>query len=157
MDPLRLNLLKKIKSIFESVTDEEAPPENKKFYGIKFSVVGIGALSAVDTRKRFAIGIVVGDEKLPTTTGTRDPILSVDIEFRQTLNNGDEEPGIAVERLLAQVQQIIMDHDDLEGEAISFSEVGNEIDLTTYSDKTVRGVVRCEMQYRQAQGTVYAL
>lgn len=150
MEPLRLTLLKKIKTIFEGVTDQGDPvPPN---YGVKFSVVGIGALSAVNATKRYAIGIVVGDEKLPTTTGTRDPILSVDIEFRQTINQGDPEPGLAVEMLLAQVQQIIMDNETLDGEAISFQEVGNEIDITTYSDKTVRGVVRCELQYRQGIG-----
>jgi hypothetical protein len=155
METVRLALIRSVKKLFDNVTDEENPSEDKTYYGVKFSVVGIGALGDGDNRKKYAIGIVVGEERKPSTYPTKDPLLELNIEFRQTINAGDEDPGIASEVLLGVVQQVVADNETIGGLAISWLEVGNEIDLVTYSDKSVRGVVRTQVQYRHAFNSVY--
>lgn len=124
-------------------------------YTFKFGVVGLGSLGDVDNRKRNAVGIVPGAEvkepKFPLTQNT----LPVAIEFRRLVNQGDNDPGEEVEDILGQLQHYLGEDNKMGGLAVDFVETGCEIDLDSYTDKTVQGVIFMEMRYRHRIGDPY--
>ena len=113
-----------------------------------YSTVELGPLLDGDARKRTAIGIVPGTEvndvrffpimecKLPVT-----------IEWRITVQ-AKEKPGVMAEVMLAEVQRVIAMDRTMNGFAIDVKETGNEIDVLSYADKTVNGIVQLLIIYR---------
>lgn len=117
-------------------------------YSYKFSVCKIGPLGSLDNRKASGVGIVVGRE-------TNDPLypfdqkkLPIAIEWALTRNRGDEEAPVEAESMLAEVQRRLHEDTTFGGLAVDFREAWNEIDLDSYLDKSIRGVVMMELLYR---------
>lgn len=154
-DSVRLDILKYIKGLYEAATDQDPPASGKKYYGLKFSIVEIGPLGDPDARKRSAIGIVAGPERKSDLFPLKTSMFEVAVEFRITVNRDDDQPGILAERMLGVVQQIVYDDDTLGGKVIKVDETGNEVDLMTYADRTVEGVVRFNVHYRHTFANVF--
>lgn len=152
---VRLGILNQIKAMYSAVTDEENPPAPKKNYGIRFSVVAIGPLSDPDLRKQFSIGIVASTEKKSDLYQLAQNQFDITIEFRAVVNQGDDDPGILAERVLAIVQQVIYDDRTIGGLVIDTHEIGSTIDLVTYSDRTIVGLVIFQVLYRHSPQDVY--
>ena len=117
-------------------------------YSYSFSICRIGPLGSLDARKASGCGIVVGRE-------TNDPLFPLDqkklpiaVEWALTRNRGDEEAAVEAEGMLAEVQLRLHEDTTFNGQAVDFREVWNEIDLDSYLDKSIRGVVMMELLYR---------
>ena len=117
-------------------------------YTVSFSVIGLGPLTTRDTRKQSALGLVPGTEVKTPVYPFETCRLPIAVDFRYTVNQGGGSPGDNVEDVLAQVQKRIREAGNLGGLAADYSEMSNEIDLESYSDKTVSGVVMTQLQYR---------
>lgn len=147
-DSIRLQCLRRLKANFEAVKRGE-PTDDPYLFG--FSVVAIGPLADFDNRKLTAVGIVVGAEQpsdqMPNLS---QKILTCNIEWRITRNKGDEDPGILAEIMLTEVQRVMYSDRTLGGLCIDIRETGNEVDLDTYLDRGVVGVLRTEILYRHS-------
>lgn len=127
-------------------------PEDLFPYTVKFSAVELGPLGDADTRKLHSAGILPGRERKKTLYPLDDCWLPISIEFRQTINRGDAASGIEIERVLGEVQTRIHADTTLGGNALDLRELGNEIDIESYADRTVRGVIMIEINYRHQTG-----
>jgi hypothetical protein len=146
-DTIRLTIMRKFKALYEAVDDTT--------HGIKFSNVQIGPLGNQDAKKLAVIGIVAGPETKSDLFPLKTSLLEVNVEFRFTVNQGDERAGIMAERILGVVQQVIYDDDTLGGLVIKTDELGNQINMIDYGDKSVEGVVQFQTQFRHATRDVY--
>lgn len=153
---VRLGILNAVKALYVAAVNNEEPPEGKVHYGVEFSVVEIGPLGDPDTRKLNAIGIVAGEERKSNLFPLKTVQLPLAIEFRITANKGDPSAAVLAERMLGVVQQIMYDGGDLGSRVVQADEVGNEVDLYTYADRTIEGVVRFMLQYRHHTQDVYS-
>jgi len=145
MTSVRLTILQAIQAEFQAM---EANKPLTDPYGITFSTVAIGPLSMNDNRKKFSLGIVVGPEKETFSMPYIMCFLTVNIEFRVTVNRDDPDPGILAEQVLTVVKRLMMADRTWGGIAIDTKVTNSEIDLTTYADKSVMGVCVCQVQYR---------
>lgn len=140
---VRRKLLEAIRATFQAV--DEAT------WGLKFSMVAIGPLAAPDYRRRFSIGIVPQQE----TYGDLFPLiarsLQLAIEFRVTVNKDDEDPGLVAEFLLGQVESICLQDITWGGHAINTKLRGNEINMDTFADRAIDGVVFLTVDYRHSR------
>jgi hypothetical protein len=157
MTSQRLAMLLKMQDMYQAATDIAAPdtPSGKRHYGITFDNVVMGPIADQQLRKRFTLGIVADPERKNESFPVIDPLFDVAVEFAVVKQKADEEPGILAERVLAVVQQIIYDDRSLGDLAIDVTEIGSTVDLTTYSDSSIRGVVQWRIQYRHSQNNVY--
>ncbi|MDR3739018.1 MAG: hypothetical protein P4L40_08350 [Terracidiphilus sp.] len=147
-DPVRLLILNDIVSKYEAV---DVDP-----WGLKFSTVELGPLGDPDQRKQYSVGVVPGPEKNGFEFPYAMVFLKVDVEFRVTANRGDAKPGILGERALGVVKQVLLDDRQLSGQAIDTKITGSEVDLQTYTDRSIVGVVHFEVQYRTSHSDVYS-
>lgn len=155
-DSVRLGILRYIKTLYEAATDQTPAPSGKVYYGVTFSTVKIGPLSDPDARKLNAIGIHVDPETKIDLFPLKQSTLPINIEFRWTANRDDpDDPGVMAEKMLAVVQQVIYDDQSLGGLVIMANEESNEVDLVTYADRTVQGVVKFNVLYRHSTINVY--
>jgi hypothetical protein len=141
---IRQTILEAMQDAFEAVTPGTDPGD----FDFAFSEVNIGPLGDPDVRKLNAIGLVVGRERKEHQYPFEMCFLPVDIEFRVTVNRGDDPPAVMAETVLTPIQMVLYNNKTLGGIAIDGYELGNEIDLTSYADKSVQGVVNWEVQYR---------
>jgi hypothetical protein len=156
-DTVRLDILKYIQTIYQHATAANPATVPKKYYGIDFSVVEIGPLGGEDSRKRSAVGIVAGKERKSALYPVWDAMFSVAIEFSFTINRDDDDkPGVIAEQLLGIVQQVLYDDDALGGKVLKFDEKGSELDLLTYQDRSLRGVLHIDVHYRHNYSNVYS-
>ncbi len=125
-------------------------------YGIGFGTVALGPIDDTDFRRKTAIGIVPGVEDKQDLFPLKDVTLEVGVEFRIAVQKlDDEEPGIFAERMLGVVQQIMYDDTDFGGLILMHNETGSSVEMDTYADKNVVGVVNFEIRYRHAHNNVY--
>lgn len=140
---VRRKLLEGMRATFQAV--DEAT------WGLKFSIVAMGPLAAPDFRRRFSIGIVPQQE----TYGDLFPLitrsLQIAIEFRATVNKDDEDPGLVAEFLLGKVEGICLQDITWGGLAISTKLRGNEVNMVTFADRTIDGVLFLTVDYRHAR------
>jgi hypothetical protein len=139
---IRRQIIEQIKATFEGVTEAD--------WGVRFSTVAIGPLGDADQRKRYSVGIVPGAEVYSDLYPYRCRDLNIAIEFRVTVNRTDEDPGLMAEELLATVERIVLKDTTWNGLAIETKLAGNEIDMTTYADRSVMGVLFIQVSYRHA-------
>jgi hypothetical protein len=147
-DSVRLGIIRKIEAMYKAATTAS--------YGIEFSFVAVGPLGDFDAKKLAAIGIVPGAERKSDLFPLKSSLLEVNVEFRFTVNRGDESPGIMAERVLGVVQQVIYADNTLGGSVIKTNEFGNQIDMADYGDKYVQGVVQFEVHYRHSTDDVFS-
>lgn len=143
---IRREILEFIKGLYEAV--------NEASYGIKFSSVRLGPLGNPDSTKLCVVGIVPGDERKSDLYPLKTSLFDVNIEFSVTANKGDV-PGVLVEKFLGVIQQVMYDNDTLGGLVIMCQERRSTIDMFTYLDKTIMGVVTFEVHYRHNTKSVY--
>ena len=74
--------------------------------------------------------------------------MTVNVEFRVTVNQGDAEPGVMIEQALTVVKRGLTDDRTWGGLAIDTKVVNSEIDLVTYADRAALGVCVAQIQYR---------
>jgi hypothetical protein len=151
---IRHRILLKIKEAYQAVQppDTDAPgyvPSDAD-WPFAFSTVEIGPLSDEDQRKRYSIGIVAGPECESYLFPLIECQFTVNIEFRATVNQGDPKPGIVGEQVLTVVKRVIDVDRTWGGLARDTLRIGNEIDLVTYGDKTVMGVLQINVFFRHS-------
>ena len=139
---LRHAILEAMKTTFAGIDEPDWP--------IKFSVVELGPLGDEDQRKRYSLGIVPGPERYKHIFPFIERTLQVGIEFRVTVNRGDEKPGDLAERLLTMIERIILLNQTWGGIAIDTNLSNNEVDIQTYADKSAQGVLFVEVMYRHS-------
>lgn len=153
VDTIRLKCLEWLETSLKTVNTPDDVLNDDFPYKIKFSIVGLGPLGDPDNRKQYAAGIVPGREtKSPFQYPQDQCKLPVAIEFRMTVNKDDFPPGKEAELVLGEVQNRLFIDTTLGGLAVDMHETGNEIDLDSYGDKTVQGVVMVEIIYRHFAG-----
>jgi hypothetical protein len=154
-DTVRLSILRYVQALYQAATEVNPAPGGKRFYGLHFTVAEIGPLGDPDSRKQYVVGIVPGKEQKSDLFPLRTAMFPIRVEFRGTHNANDDKPGVFVENLLGVVQQVIYDDDTLGGLVLSALETENEIDMQTYADRTVQGVVTFMVHYRHTTQSVY--
>lgn len=146
---VRLQILKAIEATFLGMTVTGSPTGDPGDpWGVEFSTVEIGPLIRTDQRKRFSIGIVTGHETEKFSMPYVMCFLEVNIEFRVTINQGDEDPGVVLEEMLTVVKRGMIADRQWGGLAIDTKITGSEIDLITYADRAAYGVCVATIQYR---------
>ena len=145
MTSVRLTILQTIEAEFKAMLATE-PPDDP--YGVTFTTVAIGPLSGYDQRKQYSLGIVAGPEKETFLYPYITCWLTLNIEFRVTVNRGDAEPGVLIEQLLTVVKRKMTSDRTWGNRAIDTKVIGSEVDLITYADRSAVGVCMCEVQYR---------
>lgn len=152
MKSLRRSILEAMRDAFRAV--DMPDPDDTTTLGdwpLKFSTVEIGPLGDSDHRKRFSIGIVPQAEAYGDLHPFITRNLRVGIEFRVTVNRGDEAPALMAEEVLTVVERVVMSNRSWGGLALDTKFMGNETDMTDYDDKTVYGVLFVEVSYRHGQ------
>ena len=142
---IRLQILQAMKAAFVAITPDQ-PADDPM--GWQFTTVAIGPLSGYDQRKQYSLGIVAGPEKETFLYPYITCWLTLNIEFRVTVNRGDAEPGVLIEQLLTVVKRKMTSDRTWGNRAIDTKVIGSEVDLITYADRSAVGVCMCEVQYR---------
>ena len=145
MTSVRLQILNNIVDGFKAM-DAAAPVDDP--YGITFSNVALGPLAKYDQRFRYSLGVHMGNEKETFQMPYIMCFMTVNIEFRATVNRDDDTPGVMIEQLLTVVKRFVGNNRGWGGLAIDTKVVGSEVDLITYADRSAVGVCICEVQYR---------
>jgi len=145
MTSVRLQILDAIVASFAAMQADQ-PDEDP--YGVKFSTAALGPLSDYDQRKRYSLGVVAGPEKETYQYPFVMSFMTVNLEFRVTVNRDDTSPGRMIEELLTVMKRRAVEDRQWGGLAIDTKIVGSEIDLTTYADRSAVGVCVIEVQFR---------
>ena len=146
MTSVRLTILEAIETFFINQVTATLPTDDP--YGITFSTVAMGPLGTWDNRKRYSLGIAVGPEVEKFSMPYIMCWMTVNMEFRLTVNADDAAPGVMIEQLLTVVKRAMTADRTWGGKAIDTKVKGSEIDLVTYADRQAIGVCICEVQYR---------
>jgi hypothetical protein len=120
--------------------------------GLTFSTVEIGPLEVKDIRKANSIGIVAGPETKTGKFPLWECVWSIAIEFRSAANQDDLKPGLIAERSLTAIERLVYMNRTWGGLAIDTIDQGNEIDLTSYADRSIMGVLKIFVRYRHSEG-----
>jgi len=144
---VRSTILAAIVAKFASM--QSTAPENDP-YGITWSTVALGPLVKFDQKKRYSLGVVPSTEKTKFLYPWVENLLTINVEFRVTVNRDDDAPGVMIENALTVVQRALTEDRTWGGLALDTKLVGNEIDLVTYADRSAMGVCVCTVQYRHA-------
>jgi hypothetical protein len=151
---IRQSILSAIQAAFQAVqppnTSAPGYTPSDADWPFAFSTVAIGPLSDQDQRKAYSLGIVAGQERETFNFPYINCKFQIALEFRATANQDSPAPGILAEQVLTVVKRVTDNNKTWGGLAIDTKRVGNEIDLTTYLDRSVVGVVYIEVQYRTA-------
>jgi hypothetical protein len=139
---VRQQILENVITAYESVKTPDWPME--------FSTVELGPLSGEDHRKRYSVGIVAGPEKERFTFPFIECNFQVGVEFRITVNKGDPKPAIMAESMLTVVKRVMDQNRKWGGLAVDTKRIGNDIDLNSYGDKSVVGVMFMEIMFRHS-------
>ncbi|QIG76983.1 hypothetical protein EVC30_155 [Rhizobium phage RHph_Y1_11] len=146
-------ILTALRGYFSAVV-KDAPVDDP--YPFEFGRVSTGPLTLGDYSKQFAVGLVVGDEVKRDLFPFKECTLPIAIEFQRVKQKGEGEPGDIAEEMLTVVQRVVNEAADLPAKlgldwVIDVRETGNHIDLDSFSDKAVAGVLFIEVQYRHAR------
>lgn len=151
-DSVRKQILLSMQAAFAAVAPPDPADETHvpsiDDWPFKFSVVGLGPLSDADHRKRYSIGVVPQRERYKDSFPYQERFLRVGLEFRVTVNQGDDDPALMAEDLLTVIERVVSGNKTWDELAIETRLQDNEVDMTTYGDKTVMGVLFVEVQYR---------
>ena len=152
MTSVRLTILQTMQAAFQAMTvagsnaQYDAPTSDP--YGIAFSTVAIGPLTALDQKKRYSLGIVAGPEAEQFSMPYVMCFLTVNLEMRITVNAPDASPGVMIEQLVTVVKRLVGNNRQWNAIAIDTKVSGTEVDLITYADRSALAVLMIEVQYR---------
>ena len=106
--------------------------------------------------KRFTVGIVAGDEKKTDTFPYKNCALPIAIEFQRVKQMDEGKAAVLAEEMLTAVQRVVYSSEQLglPDIVIMVQETGNTIDLDSFQDKAVAGVLFLEVQYRHSRHDV---
>ena len=145
MTSVRLTVLNAIVSMFQGMAADQ-PTDDP--YGITWSTVGLGPLAPFDQRKRYSLGVVAGPQKEVWQWPYIMCFMTVNVEFRVTVNSDDSTPGEMIEQALTVVARALTADRTWGGIAIDTKVASNEVDLITYADRSAVGVCQCVVQLR---------
>jgi len=104
MTSVRLTILNAIVASLAAM-EENKPPNDP--YGLTFSTVALGPLSGWDQRKKYSAGIVAGPEKETFQYPFVMCFLTLNVEFRVTVNRDDAAPGASDKKVLRKLHQTL--------------------------------------------------
>ena len=145
MTSVRLMILQAIEAYFAAMQADQPTSDPM---GITWSTVAMGPLIKDDHRKRYSLGLVPGPERESFEFPYVMCFLTLNVEFRVTVNQGDAEAGVMAEQALTVIKRGLTVDRTWGGIAIDTKIVNSEIDLITYADRAVVGVCVATIQYR---------
>lgn len=145
MTSVRMTVLNAILAMFQGMTADQPASDP---YGITWSTVALGPLAPFDQRKKYSLGVVAGPERETFSMPYIMCFLTVNVEFRVTINRDDDVPGTMIEQALTVVKRAVTADRTWGGIAIDTKVTGSEIDLETYADRSAVGVCQLAVQYR---------
>lgn len=148
VNSLRLDILNQMVATFAGIEAAE-DPEFEDFE-LEFSTVELGPLGDADHKKRYSLGVVPIRERYKHSFPFIERWLTVGLEYRVTVNRGDEKPGVMAERMLTVVERVVLKNQTWDGLAIDTEFQDNENDMTDYDDKSVQGVLFVLIHYRHS-------
>jgi hypothetical protein len=140
MDSVRLTCLKAIRDQLQAI----ATPD----FNLTMSQAVLGPVGGDANRRRFSSGVVPGKEIVEDRFPLTECILPVVVEFSLTWNQGDPGPQELAELGLADIKKKLHEDIYLGGSAMDLREVGNEINLAIYTDKSIDGWIKFDLLYR---------
>lgn len=149
MKSVRRLIIEKIVEAFENVQLQEPDPDtplDPTAWPLTFGKADLGPLKLEDLRRRFSLGIVAGRETERATFPYWECTWQVALEFRITINKG-EDPALMAEDVLTVVKRVIDQNRSWGGIAVDTKRTSNELDLSS-SEKAVFGVQFIEIMYR---------
>lgn len=153
---IRNQILLNIRDTYRAIVADAATPitvgnPDGAPIGIQWTTVELGALDLKDTRKHHSMGIVPGEERKRAAYPLWYCDLAVNIEFRTSHNQGDLSSQELGEAALTAVQRVMFANKVWGGLAYDTTEIGNEIDLTSYAHRAIMGVLKLVVQYRHSE------
>lgn len=155
--PIRTTILQAIQARFTGIDPDAATPVTARNptgdpIGITWTSVQIGGLLGQDNRKINSMGIVSVRE-IPNyeTYPVINAGWQVNLETRSTHNTGDLIPALIAERSLAAMQRVVSVDGTWGGLAIDTIEIGNEVDIDSYADRSIMVVLMLRITYRRSQ------
>ena len=151
---LRSQILTTVRGLFQAVA-KDAPLADP--YPFAWSRAELGPLTMGDFNKTYTIGIVAGDETKSDLYPLKACTLPIAIEFQRVRQKDESTPGELAEETLTLVQRVINEasnggHNTLGLDfVIDVSETGNHIDLDSFADKAILGVLYIDVHYRHAR------
>jgi len=145
MTSVRLQILQAIETYFAGMQADQ-PTDDPM--GITWSTVALGPLIKEDHRRRYSLGLVPGPEKETFQFPYVMCFLTLNVEFRITVNQGDPAPGVMAEQALTVVKRGLTVDRTWGGFAIDTKIINSEIDLITYADRSALGVCVAQIQFR---------
>lgn len=145
---LRLDILNKIVATFAAIKPDELLAGTPADWPIQFSAVELGPLGDADHKKRFTAGVVPLRERYSHVFPFIERHLSVGIEYRVTVNRGDDKSGVMAENLLTVLERVVLNNTTWDGLALDTELDNNEVDMSDYNDKSVQGVLFITVKYR---------
>ncbi|MBY0560004.1 hypothetical protein [Hyphomicrobium sp.] len=154
-DSIRLRILNAIKDAAKAIDVPDTTDPNyvagPADWPLKFSTVALGPLGDEDNRKRYSLGIVPGPEKHSHLFPFIVCDQQIGLEFRATKNKGDDDPLVMAEHLMTVVKRLALKDKQWTGLAIDTELVNNEIDLVSFGDRSIVGVLFIVVKYRHSQ------
>lgn len=145
---VRLQILEAMVDTFRKVNDETPVGDP---YGVTFGRVGFGPVDERDHTKRFALGVNPGPERNAYQYPFIMTYLTVNVEYRATINRDDDSPLQVLEQVLTVVKRVLHDNQTWGGLALNTKVLNTEVDLMTYSDRSTMGVCVTEVQFRHSE------
>jgi hypothetical protein len=115
---------------------------------LTFPFVQHGPLDLNDHKRKISVGIVTQPEKYENAYPFLTRMLQVALEFRLTINQGDEVPGLLVEDYLTALETIVLTNQDWGGLAMDTNLIANQTDISNYVSRAVLGVLTLTVTYR---------
>lgn len=155
-DSLRLQILLDMQTRFAAIEPPPTPPPvpDPSDWPFKFSSVELGPLVPENNRKRYSLGIVPGRERYSHLFPYIVCDQLINIEFRVTQNVGDDTPQTMAERCLTVVKNCVLRNKTWGGLAIDTQLVDSDVDLVSFGDKSIVGVLSVAVKYRHSQSDV---
>lgn len=152
---VRQQVLEKIQEKIEAIippnTSAPGYVPSDDDWPFQFSTVELGPLANEDNRKRYSVGIVPGPEKYSNLYPYIVNNHQIGIEFRVTKNQGDPEPQIMAEQCLSVLKRLVLKNKTWDNLVCDTQLVQSQIDLVSYSDRSIVGVLFIRVEYRHGQ------
>lgn len=146
-DSVRKDILLNIQEVFQGIAPPDpSDPPDPDAWPFAFGEVTIGPLDLQDHRRAYSLGIVPGRETERHTFPYIECMLPISLEFRVTVNRGDNGALLA-EDTLTVIKRVIDQNRKWTDAVVDTKRVSNETDLTS-SDRSIFGVQIIEVMYR---------
>jgi hypothetical protein len=123
-----------------------------------FSRAELGPIAYGADAKQYTVGIVAGDETKRDLFPFKEATLPIAIEFQRVKQKGEASTAEMAEEMLTVVQRVVNEASTAGTTntlnldfVVDVRETGNHVDLDSFADKAIAGVLYIEVQYRHSR------